>query len=112
MSLAQKYPKLFDKFEDKELEMRHLLNVDANYEDYDSEEFEFDFEEYNFIIYIAQPIQEALDEEKMSELLLKLSQNSAFENFRADEIDLYGVKTTLTEHEIEELILNQIEEIV
>ena len=112
MNLAQKYPKLFDKFEDKELEMRHLLNVDANYEDYDSEEFEFDFEEYNFIIYIAQPIQEALDEEKMSELLLKLSQNSAFENFRADEIDLYGVKTTLTEHEIEELILNQIEEIV
>jgi len=112
MNLAQKYPKLFDKFEDKELEMRHLLNVDANYEDYDSEEFEFDFEEYNFIIYIAQPIQEALGEEKMSELLLKLSQNSAFENFRADEIDLYGVKTTLTEHEIEELILNQIEEIV
>jgi len=112
MSLAQKYPKLFEKFEDKELEMRHLINVDENYEDYDSEEFDFDFEEYNFIIYIAQPIQEALGEEKMSELLVKLSENSAFKNFRADEIDLYGVKTTLTGHKIEELILNQIEEIV
>jgi len=112
MSLAQKYPKLFEKFEDKELEMRHLINVDENYEDYDSEEFDFDFEEYNFIIYIAQPIQEALGEEKMSELLVKLSENSAFKNFRADEIDLYGVKTSLTQQELEELILNQIEAIV
>jgi len=112
MSLAQMYPKLFEKFEDKELEMRHLLGVDENYEDYDSEEFDFDFEEYNFILYIAEPIQEALGEEKMSKLLVKLSENKVFENFRADEIDLYGVKTTLTQQELEELLLNQIEEIV
>jgi len=86
--------------------------VDENYEDYDSEEFDFDFEEYNFILYIAEPIQEALGEEKMSELLVKLSENKVFENFRADEIDLYGVKTALTQQELESLILNQIEAIV
>jgi hypothetical protein len=112
MSLANKYPKLFEKLEDDDLELRHLLGVDENYEDYDSEEFEFDFEEYNFIIYIAEPIQDVLGEEKMSELLVKLSKNQLFENFRADEIDLYGVKTSLNESEIAELILNQIEEIV
>ncbi|MCK4440786.1 MAG: hypothetical protein KAU90_02185 [Sulfurovaceae bacterium] len=112
MNLADKYPKLFDKFEDKDLEMRHLLGVDENYEDYDSEEFDFDFTEYNFILYIAEPIQEALGEEKMSELMVKLSENKVFENFRADEIDLYGVKTPLSKEELEELLLNQVEQIV
>jgi hypothetical protein len=112
MSLQSKYPKLFDKFENKDLEIRHLLGIDENYEDYDSEEYEFDFEEYNFVLYIAEPIQEVLGEEKMSELMVKLSENKVFENFRADEIDLYGVKTALGEQELEELLLNQIEEIV
>ncbi len=112
MSLPEKYPKLFKKLGDNDLELRHLLGVDENYEDYDSEEFDFNFEEYNFIIYIAEPIQEVLGEEKMSELMVKLSENKVFENFRADEIDLYGVKTTLNEENITELILNQIEEII
>jgi len=112
MSLPNKYPKLFEKLDDNELELRHLLGVDENYEDYDSEEYEFDFEEYNFVLYIAEPIQEILGEEKMSELMVKLSENKVFENFRADEIDLYGVKTSLNENEIVELILNQVEDIV
>ncbi|NOZ90016.1 MAG: hypothetical protein GXO60_01890 [Epsilonproteobacteria bacterium] len=112
MSLSTKYPKLFDKLEDKDLELRHLLNVDENYEDYDSEEFDFDFEEYNFIVYIAEPVQKVLGEEKMSELMVKLNENRAFENFRADEIDLYGLKSSLDRDEIVSLILNQIEEII
>jgi hypothetical protein len=112
MSLQNKYPKLFEKLEDKELELRHLLNVDENYEDYDSEEFDFNFEEYNYVLYIAEPIQKALGEEKMSELVLKLSKKREFENFGADEIDLYGVKSQLNEGQIIELILNQIEEIL
>jgi len=112
VNLEKKYPKLFDKLEDKDVELRHLLNVDENYEDYDSEEFEFDFEEYNFIIYIAEAIQNILGEEKMNELIIKLAENKAFENFRADEIDLYGLKSSLNEHDIALLILNQIEEII
>jgi hypothetical protein len=36
MKLEEKYPKLFEKFEDKDLELRHLLSVDENYEDFDS----------------------------------------------------------------------------
>ncbi len=112
MSLPNRYPKLFKKLGDNELELRHLLGVDENYEDYDSEEFDFNFEEYNFILYIAEPIEKVLGEDKMNELIIKLSENKAFENFRADEIDLYGVKTLLNENEIIELILTEVEEIV
>jgi len=112
MKLQEKYPKLFDKLEDKELELRHLLNVDENYEDYDSEEFEFNFEEYNFIIYISEIIQEVLGQEKMEELMVKLNDNSSFENFLASEIDLYALKSTLSIEELEELILNQVEGIL
>ena len=112
MNLQEKYPKLFDKFEDKELELRHLLGVDENYEDFDSEEYEFDHEDYNYVIYIATPIQDALGEEKMTKLMLKLHDNDVFENFVASEEDLYGVKTLLSEEEIVDLILSQVEEIV
>ncbi len=112
MRLQQKYPKLFDRLEDKEIELRHLLSVDENYVDYDSEEFEFDVDEYNFIIYISELTQEALGGDKMEELIAKLSENSSFENFMVSEIDLYGVKSDLSTEEIEELILNQIEGIL
>ncbi|WP_294957435.1 hypothetical protein [Sulfurovum sp.] len=112
MNLEKKYPKLFDKLEDKEVVLRHLLNVDANYEDYDSEEFEFDFEEYNFIIYIAEPVQKALGKAKMEKLPVRLQDNDTFENFVASEEDLYGVKSSLSEDEIVSMLLEQIEEIM
>jgi len=112
MNLEAKYPKLFEKLEDKEVVLRHLLNVDENYEDFDSEEYEFDFEEYNFVIYIAEPVQKALGEEKMEELMVKLHENDAFEHFVASEDDLYGVKSALNTEEIVSLILNLVEEIV
>ena len=112
MRLDKKYPKLFDKLEDKDLEIRHLLTVDENYEDYDSEEFEFDYKEYNYIVYIAEPIQEAIGIEKLEELIAKLDNNSSFENFLASEIDLYALKSNLSTEEIEDLILNQIESIL
>ncbi len=112
MKLEYIYPKLFNKLEDKELELRHLLTVDENYEDYDSEEFEFDYKEYNYIIYIAEPIQKAIGEDKLEELIVKLDKNSYFENFLASEIDLYALKSSLSTEEIESLILNEIEGIL
>ncbi len=112
MSLSIKYPKIFEKLEDKDLELRHLLGIDENYEDFDSEEYDFNFEDYNFVLYIAEPIQNILGEDKMNKLLVKLSENNLFENFRADEIDLYGVKTVLNENELSTLLLDQIENII
>ncbi len=112
MNLEEKYPKLFEKLEDREIELRHLLNVDENYEDFDSEEYEFDFEEYNYVIYIAEPVQQALGDAKMDELMAKLHDKDAFENFVASEKDLYGVKSDLDRDEISSLVLDQVEEIV
>jgi len=112
MNLEARYPKLFENLEDREIELRHLLNVDENYEDFDSEEYEFDFEEYNYVIYIAEPVQQALGEEKMDELMVKLHQKDAFENFVASEKDLYGIKSDLSTEEITALVLGQVEEIV
>ena len=112
MNLEKSYPKIFERLEDKEVELRHLLNVDENYEDYDSEEFDFEPEEYNFIIYIADPIKEILGEAKMQELMVKLNDKEAFVNFLPTELDLYGVKTELGEEEITALVLTQVEEIV
>ncbi|RRS30596.1 MAG: hypothetical protein P794_06520 [Epsilonproteobacteria bacterium (ex Lamellibrachia satsuma)] len=112
MNLEAKYPKLFEKLEDKEITLRHLLNVDENYEDFDSEEYEFDFEDYNFVIYIAEPVQQALGEAKMNELMVKLQDEDAFVNFVASEEDLYGVKSILSNEEIVSLVLDQVEAIV
>ena len=112
MNLKEQYPKFFEKLEDQELEVRHLLSVDENYEDYDSEEYEFEVDEYNFIIYVAEPIQQALGEAKMQELMVKLNEKEAFENFLPTELDLYGVKTMLNEEAIVALVLDQVEEMV
>jgi len=112
MNLPTQYPKLFDKLEDKELELRHLLNVDENYEDYDSEEYEFDAGDYNFVIYIAEPIQQALGEAKMAEFMVKLHDKDVFVNFLASEEDLYGVQTSLSEEEITAIVLQLVEELV
>ncbi len=109
MQLHEKYPKIFEKLEDKELELRHLLNVDENYEDYDSEEFEFDFEEYNYVLYIAEPLQKTLGEEKLAALAKALETHEAFENFWLSEEDLYGVKSELSESAIVEVVLDQVE---
>ncbi len=112
MNLETKYPKLFEKLEDKDVELRHLLNVDENYEDFDSEEYEFDFEEYNYVIYVAEPISQALGEAKMEELMVKLHDKDVFENFLASEIDLYGVKAEVDREAVVSLVLEQVEEIV
>jgi hypothetical protein len=112
MNLEERYPKLFEKLVDKEMELRHLLNVDENYEDFDSEEYEFDYEDYNYVIYIAEPIQKALGEEKMEILMQKLGEQQEFENFIASETDLYGVKSTLDDDEIVWLVLDQVEGLV
>ena len=112
MNLEKDYPKLFEKMEDKDIELRHLLNVDENYEDYDSEEYDFDHEDYNFVIYIADTIKNALGEEKMQEFMVKLHDNDVFENFLASDLDLYGIKTALSAEEVVALILNQVEDLV
>jgi len=112
MTLESRYPKLFENIEDKDIELRHLINVDENYEDFDSEEYEFDFEEFNYVVYLSELILKSLGEEKMMALIEELKGVDAFENFLPSEIDLYALKSNLTLEEIEELIMSRVESVV
>ena len=113
MNLSEKYPKLFEKLEDTDLELRHLLSVDENELDYDSEEFEFDVDEFNYILYVAEPMQQALGEEKLMQLIQNLGDNKeVFENFFASEEDLYGVKSSHDPEKIASCILEMVEELL
>jgi hypothetical protein len=112
MQLEAKYPKIFAKLEDKDIELRHLLSIDANYEDYDSEEFEFDFEEYNYLVYITETLQNVLGEENIESYMQKLYESGKFENFLASEYDLYAIKTTLEDEQIADLFLGCVEELI
>jgi hypothetical protein len=112
VNLEERYPKIFSRLEDKDIELRHLINVDENYEDYDSEEFEYDFEEYNYLIYITELSKNCLDEDGLQTYIAKLEANEAFENFLASEEDLFAIKTNLSEDEIADLFLSNLEECI
>ena len=110
MGLKSKYPNLLSKIDEDIDETRFLLTVDINYDDEDTDEFDiFSPDEYNYLIYINDRVQNALGEEKMNELISKLESLEIFENFINDEIDLYGVYSKKSEEEIEEEVLKAIE---
>jgi hypothetical protein len=112
VNLEEKYPKIFSKLEDKEVELRHLISVDENYEDYDSDEFEFDFEEYNYLVYITELSKNCLSEEELKRYIQELEKLDVFENFLASEEDLFAIKVDMSEDEIANLFLSKLEECI
>jgi hypothetical protein len=112
VNLEEKYPKIFSKLEDKEVELRHLISVDENYEDYDSDEFEFDFEEYNYLVYITELSKNCLNEEELKRYIQELEKLDVFENFLASEEDLFAIKVDMSEDEIANLFLSKLEECI
>ncbi len=113
MQLCEAYPKLYEKLSDDTLESRHLLTVDANEWDYDSEDFEYDPDEYNFIVYIADPLKEALGEEGLDRLARRLEEDESFRDFLRSEEDLFALFCEeSTEESLTEKILAYVEDIV
>ncbi len=113
MNLKSKYPNLLSKIDEEINENRFLVTVDVNYDDDDSDEFDiFNPDEYNYLVYINERVQNVLGEEKMSELITKLESLEIFENFINDEIDLYGVYSSKNEEEIEAEVLKTVEELL
>ena len=111
MSLEKKYPKLLSKIDEDIDEMRYLIVVDENYDDVDTDEFDvFSPEDYSHLVYIDERVQEVIGEEKMQELISILENDKTFENFIDNEIDNYGVKSSMSEDEIAEYILQIIED--
>ena len=111
MSLETTYPKLIAKIAEPVYDLRDLVVVDENYDDVDSDEFDvFEPDEYNFLIYVTERVQNALGEEKMQQLISILEQHNRFENFFAAEQDMYGVKCDMNEETIAKEIVSLIEE--
>jgi len=111
MNIKEKFPKLLSKIDEDIDELRYLIVVDENYHDEDTDEFDiFDPDEYSHIVYIDERVQNALGEDGINKLIDILENESDFEDFIASESDNYGVKSSMSEDEIAEYIINIIEE--
>lgn len=113
-TLKENYPRLFSKLPEDIDELRYLLVVDENENDGDVDELdEVDAEDYNYILYLTDTLQQAIGgEEELITLIKKLDTCQDFQDFFPSEIDLYGVQTTLNTNEIAKVVLNTIEEML
>ncbi len=113
MELKERYPKIFSKLDQDYDETRYLVVVDENYDDIDSDEFDiFNPEDYNYLVYIQERIQEILGHEGMSKLIAAIESIDGVDDFIEGEIDNYGIKSALSEEALTYKILDTIESMV
>jgi hypothetical protein len=106
----EKYPKLFQRVDDEIDALRYLLVIDENINDVDSDEFDaIDPEDYNYLIYLTDRLQEVMGEGVMVPFLKQLEAHPDVSLFYMSEIDLYGIQTDLDEEGIAAMILEIIE---
>ena len=111
MNLKENFPRIMAGLEEEVEELRHLILVDVNYDDVDSDEFDvFDPSDYNYLVYITERVQIVLGEERVQASIAKLQQDDNFDDFYAPEPDMYGVMTKLDEMAIAQRILGCMEE--
>ncbi len=111
VDLKERYPKVFKALEEDITELRYLMVIDENYDDDDSDEFDgIDPEDFNYLVYITERLQEAIGEEVMVALVKKLKHHKDVEEFHLSEIDLYGIQTELDEADIAHMVLGIVEE--
>ena len=110
-SIEKNYPKLFKTLPEDAEELRYLLVVDENYDDDDSDEFDaIDPEDFNYLLYVTDMLQEAVGEPMIIELVKTLKEHKDIEEFYLSDIDLYGIQTDLSEEGIAEMVLGVLEE--
>jgi hypothetical protein len=112
-TLRSTYPKLFSKVDDEIDELRYLLVIDENFNDVDSDEFDaIDPEDYNYLVYVTERLQEALGEEGMVTFIKLLEAHKNITLFYLSDVDLYGIQTDLDDEGIAKMILEIVETIV
>jgi len=112
-TLKEAYPKLYKTLPDDITELRYLLVIDVNYDDEDSDEFDaIDPEDFNFLLYATDTLQEAVGESAMIELVKRLKVHKDIEEFYLSDIDLYGIQTELDEEGIGHMVLGTLEEVL
>ncbi len=113
MNLKTQYPKLFSKLLEEVDEVRYLVVVDKNFNDVDSDEFDaIDPEDYNYLVYITERLQDAMGEKKMIEFIKQLEAHKDVALFYLSETDLYGIQTDLEDEAIEKMVLDIVESVV
>ena len=110
-TIEKNYPKLFKTLPEDVTELRYLLVIDENYDDDDSDEFDaIDPEDFNYLLYVTEMLQEAVGEPTIIELVKKLKDHKNIEDFYLSDVDLYGIQTDLDEEGIAHMVLNTLEE--
>ncbi len=110
-TLKESYPKLFKKVKEDITALRYLLVIDYNYNDDDSDEFDgIDPEDFNYLVYTTDLLQESIGEEAVVEMIKKLKDHKDIEEFYLSDIDLYGIQTNLNEDGIAKMVLDVVEE--
>ena len=108
--LRVSYPKLFDKLPEDTTELRYILVIDENFNDVDSDEFDaIDPEDFNYMVYMTELLQETLGEDIYGKLSDIYEQNSIFEDFYDAGDGLFGVMTKEGEDGITRVFLSEIE---
>jgi len=110
-TMLEEFPGIMSRIEEEVDELRYLLVIDPN--EYDPEiddEFDvFDPEDYNYLVYLTERLQQAMGAELLEKLPEILEEEKVFENFLASEEDLYGVMAAADEEEVGRRILRVIE---
>lgn len=105
-TLIIKYPKLFKLLPDDIDAVRYLFVIDENYNDDDTDEFDaIDPEDFNYLVYVTDLLQEVMGEDTMIEFVKVLSTHKDVDEFYLSEVDLYGMQTSLDEDAIANMLL-------
>ena len=112
-TIEKNYPKFFKTLPEDVTELRYLLVIDENYDDDDSDEFDaIDPEDFNYLVYVTDVLQEAIGESAMVELVKKLKKHENIDEFYLSDSDLYGIQTSLDDEGIARIVLSSVEEVI
>jgi len=112
-TIAHTYPKLSALIKEDFSALRYLLVIDENYNDEDTEEFDaIDPEDYNYLVYITELLQESIGETHFVSLVKALDAHPDISDFYLSDEDLYGIQTELNEEGIAKIILDTLEKIL
>jgi len=113
LNLKTQYPQIFSKLAEEVDEVRYLVVVDKNFNDVDSDEFDaIDPEDYNYLVYITERLQDVMGEKLMVAFIKQLEAHKEVALFYLAEVDLYGIQTNLEDEAIEKMVLDIVESLV
>jgi len=110
--LQNRYPKLFERLEDKDVLLRNLVTVDENDNDIDDDELTdelYDPSVYSHMVYIHESVVDAIGSDHLATIPDLINKRDDFEDCFDSEGDLWGVVSKLNEEEIALTILDEIE---